>query len=168
MERINRLTEKSKYDFHLPKKKVTILDLSTKLGKLEDLMEELNIDNVEELGKYIDDLNSYVGAYANDPPEKTQQIVKDLNTVAKLRKELGCPLEIFIKIMLKKIKEIIVNYGDAGGYEPLYYEYTKACVDGIIEQNDKFFIETNLCGVPIEDYKKNWWLPSDKEWKDEK
>ena len=74
MERINRLTEKStNYDFYFPKKKVSILDLSAKLGKLEDLMEELNIDNVEELGEYIHDLNIYVGAYANDPPEKTQQ-----------------------------------------------------------------------------------------------
>lgn len=29
-------------------------------------------------------------------------------------KKFGCPLEIIVKIMLREIDEIIVNYGDAG------------------------------------------------------
>ena len=54
MERINILTEKStNYDFYFPKKKVSILDLSNKLGKLEDLMEENNIDSIEELKSIV-------------------------------------------------------------------------------------------------------------------
>lgn len=51
---MSRLTEKSiKYDFYFPKKKVSILDLSDKLGELEDLMEENNINNIEELKEII-------------------------------------------------------------------------------------------------------------------
>ena len=54
MERINRLTEKStKYNFYFPKKKVSILDLSNKLGELENLMEENNINSIEELESIV-------------------------------------------------------------------------------------------------------------------
>ena len=54
MERINRLTEKStNQDFYFPKKKVSILELSNKLGKLEDLMEENNINSIEKLAEII-------------------------------------------------------------------------------------------------------------------
>lgn len=153
---MNRLTEKStNYDFYFPKKKVSILDLSDKLGKLEDLMEELNIDNVEELGEYIHDLNIYVGAYANDPPEKTQQIVKDLNTVAKLRKELGYPLEV----VFDALKEGIIIPKEDKWYPTVRLEKFKIGGDWNF---------TWHCGnIKLSDYKKTWWLPSDKEWKDE-
>lgn len=51
---MNRLTEKStNYDFYVPKKKVSILDLSNKLGNLEDLMEENNINSIEELESVV-------------------------------------------------------------------------------------------------------------------
>lgn len=138
----------------------TTVDVYNKLGELEDLMEELNIDSVEELGKYIHDLNSYVGAYANDPPEKTQQIVKDLNTVIDLRKELGCPLEV----VFEAIKEGIycVDYDNQKIRKfiaPLWFNST----------SKQFYWYGNNIGYPdLKDYKKTWWLPSDKEWKDEK
>ena len=54
MERFNKLTEKNKYDIYCPKKKVSILDLSAKLGKIEDLLEENNINSIENLKEYID------------------------------------------------------------------------------------------------------------------
>lgn len=51
---MNRLTEKStKYNFYFPKKKVSILDLSDKLGKLEDLLEKYNINSIEELESIV-------------------------------------------------------------------------------------------------------------------
>ena len=129
-----------------------------KLGQLEDLMEELNIDNVEELGEYIHDLNIYVGAYANDPPEKTQQIVKDLNTVAKLRKKLGCHLEV----VFEALKEgIILSNKELYSCEITYHK----------NQNEWVFVcyinNEPQVGVNVKQYKKTWWLPSDKEWKDE-
>ena len=47
---MNRLTEKStNHDFYVPKKKISILDLSNKLGKLEDLMEENSIEELESI-----------------------------------------------------------------------------------------------------------------------
>lgn len=178
---MNRLTEKStNYDFYVPTKKVSILDLSDKLGKLEDLMEELNIDNVEELGEYIHDLNIYVGAYANDPPEKTQQIVKDLNTVAKLRKELGCHLEIVFEALISGIivrnnEELIeIGYSDRKdkyvnfSTEEIYLKNWQS--HGIEKTTNCFQITYGDDGewcVYLKDYKRTWWLPRDKEWKDE-
>ena len=80
--------------------------------------------------------------------------VDKLGRLEDLQEELGCPLEVFINIMLGKITEIVVNYSDAGGYEPLYEELTTADVNGIIESFKGLSIETNLCDVPIKDYQK--------------
>lgn len=88
-----------------------------------------------------------------------------LGKLEDLEEQLGCPLEVFVNIMLGKITEIVVNYSDAAGYDSLYEELTLACVSGIIESiNYPGFLclETNLCEVPIKDYQKNWWLKGEK------
>lgn len=89
-------------------------------------------------------------------------VVQKLGKLEDLAEELGCSLEVFVGIMLKKIDKIVVNYGDAEGYKPLYCEYTETIVSGIIEVNDKLFVETNLCDIPLNDYGKEWWLKGEK------
>ena len=91
--------------------------------------------------------------------------VDKLGRLEDLEEKLGCPLEVFVGIMLGKITEIVVNYGDAGGYEPLYEELTTTNVSGIIESYEHpscLCLETNLCDVPINDYGKNWWLKGER------
>lgn len=80
----------------------------------------------------------------------------------KLTNELGCPLEICLKIMLNKIREITINYSDGGGYGSIYSEYITADISSIYYDIRKgIIIETNLCEVPIKDYKVNWFLKGD-------
>lgn len=93
-----------------------------------------------------------------------KEIKSKLGRLEDLEEELGCPLEVFVGIMLGKITEIVVNYSDAAGYEPLYEELTIAYVSGIIESYEHrcLCVETNLCDVPIKDYQKNWWLKGER------
>lgn len=87
------------------------------------------------------------------------EIINKLGRLEDLEKELGCPLEIVVKIMLGKIDEIVVNYSDSGGYATPYCEYTKAFVYGIyLEYNNEWVIGTQLCTIPIKDYGKTWFL----------
>lgn len=92
--------------------------------------------------------------------------VKALNKLGKLEDledELGCPLEIVSKILLAKIDEIIVNYGD-GGYGSPYTEYIPASVSNNIYHDIRkgIVIETNICEIPLKDYGVNWWLKGEK------
>lgn len=106
-------------------------------------------------------LNNYNIRNAN-----VNKAIEKLGKLEDIEEELGCPLEAFVGIMLGKITEIVVNYGDAGGYEPLYEELTIANVSGIIESYEhpsRLCLETNLCDVPINDYGKNWWLKGERD-----
>ena len=92
-------------------------------------------------------------------------ILQHLERIKDLEDELGCPLEILLKIMLGKIDKIIVNYGD-GGYGSPYPEYASAYVSGLIDNKfklngNRWFIETNICDIPLKDYKINWWSKED-------
>jgi len=70
-------------------------------------------------------------------------------------------------IMLKRISEIYVIYGD-GGYNSPYDDIREANVDGLydaenyLSYNSNWVIETNLGPIPLKDYKKTWWLKKDK------
>lgn len=93
------------------------------------------------------------------------EAIQKLGKLEDLEEELGCPLDIFINIMLGKITEIVVNYSDAAGYDSLYEEFTIAYVSGIIESYEHpgcLCLETNLCDMSISDYGKNWWLKGEK------
>lgn len=89
---------------------------------------------------------------------KHKQCVNKLGKLEDLEQDLCCPLEIVLKIMLRKIDEIIVNYGD-GGYGSPYTEYITANTSNIYYDIRKgLVIETNICDIPIKDYKVNWFL----------
>ena len=73
--------------------------------------------------------------------------------------KIGCPLEILLGIMLKKITEITVNYSDAGGYGSIYTEYVNTYIDGFYDDLVKGWVmETNLGEIPLKDYNINWFL----------
>ena len=57
------------------------------------------------------------------------EIVDKLGPLEDDEEKLGCPLEIITGIMLKRISEIYVNYGDGGGYNSPYGDICKARVD---------------------------------------
>ena len=105
------------------------------------------------------------GYYNKKQAERLTQITHKLGKLENLAEELGCPLDIFVSIMLGKIDEIVINYADACGYEPLYEELTLAKVDGIIDGciHNCLCIDTNMCEVPLKDYHKNWWLKGEKD-----
>lgn len=96
-----------------------------------------------------------------------EEIINKLGQLEDIEEELGCPLEIITGIMLRKINEIYVNYGD-GGYNSPYEDICKASVDGLYDDenylsyNSNWVIETNLCPVPLKDYKTAWWLKEDR------
>lgn len=105
------------------------------------------------------------GYYTKKNAQRLTKIQHKLGKLEDIEEEIGCPLDIFMDITLGKITEIIVNYSDAAGYDSLYEELTIAYVSGIIESYEYpgcLCIETNLCDVPIKDYKKTWWLKGDK------
>lgn len=94
---------------------------------------------------------------------KTDDLIYKLCKLESLQEEIRCPLEIVLGIMLKKIKEITVNYSDAGGYGGPYPEYITINIDGLYD--DLLYgwvMETNLGDIPLKDYKVNWWLRNDR------
>lgn len=106
-----------------------------------------------------------IGYYNKKNAQRLTEITHKLGKLEDLEEEIGCPLDIFMNITLGKITEIIVNYSDAGGYDSLYEELTLAKVSGIIESYEHIgclCLETNLCDVPIKDYKKTWWLKGER------
>lgn len=85
-----------------------------------------------------------------------------LEEIEALAKKLRCPVKIILKLMLREIESIIINYSDCGGYGTIYTEYVEAFVDGIYEDFDNhWIIETNICEVPLGDYGFDWWLKED-------
>ncbi len=98
--------------------------------------------------------------------DTVQNCINKLGKLEDLEEELGCPLDIFVNIMLGKITEVVINYSDAAGYDSLYEELVRTEVSGIIESYNYpncLCLETNLCDVPIKDYHKNWWLKGEKD-----
>lgn len=112
---MNRLTVKNKYNIYYSKKKINKLNLSAKLGKLEDLEDELD-----------------------------------------------CPLEL----ILKALKYGIVYKTDDDNC-PIKLNYHPALLTTAfgLDTTVLFIFEIPSKIIPIKDYKKTWWLTSDKEWK---
>jgi hypothetical protein len=82
-----------------------------------------------------------------------------LDKIEDLEDELGCPLEV----VFEAIKEGIycVDYDN----QKIRKFIAPLCFNSTSKQ---FYWYGNNIGYPdLKDYKKTWWLPSDKEWKDE-
>ena len=151
-----------------------------KLGKLEDLMEEYNINSIEELELLINshkkqeekiiDLSADLGMFQNENINLTKDIEKYWN----IEEELGCPLKLLIRGFIDSnklnddldYKQKIMVYNCNGklieGFEMELSggEYIDIAVDGEDNNND-YDIETIT--VKIKDYGKTWWLKEEKE-----
>lgn len=107
MERINRLTEKNKYDIYCPKNKVSILDLSDKLGKLEDLLEKYNINSIEKLESIVFMFNIIdKKAFLPLLVESMQSLYTEESEYFMTEEEYKVFKEYYPKRMIRK------NYGD--------------------------------------------------------
>ena len=103
-----------------------------------------------------------------------------LDKIEKIEDELGCPLEVVFEALDKGI--IINEKGFINtAYEHKKFEEEDSYYDNLQlykSNNGYYFEETDSpygdlgcgligCEVTLKDYQKTWWLPSDKEWKDE-
>jgi hypothetical protein len=89
--------------------------------------------------------------------------IQKLGKLEDLEEQIGCPIEIFLKLALKEINEIYVEYDD-GWDNGLYQANVYNIYDKSSEWSDKsdWTIETNITEFKVNDYKKTWWLREDK------
>jgi hypothetical protein len=155
---MNRLTKKMNNTNYLPKiQKVSLAQLTDKLGKLEDLLEKYNIDSIEELETLIKcyqriekdnlELNIDLGAYQNE----NENLVKDIEKYWQLQEKLGCPLEVLIKPLLEG--GIIENDGYG------------AQLNGLRINGDGSLSLTAINGdhYDLKDYQKTWWIKGERD-----
>ncbi len=128
------------------------------------------LDDFEKMTQQIFQVDSSFEMYAEKVKQhllKAQELEKENTECKRLEKKIDCPLEIILKIMLKEINTIFVIYGD-GGYNSPYDNITPASVSGLydmknyLELESEWVIETNLCPVPLKDYKVSWWIKEDR------
>ena len=90
-----------------------------------------------------------------------QTIYDKLGKLEDLEEEIGCPLEIFLKLALKKIDTIFVEYDD--GWDNEFNAIVSSIYDDSKDyQEPNWVIETNITTFKVKDYKKTWWLKKDR------
>ena len=109
----------------------------TKLGKIEDLLDEYNVKDLEELDKLLTMATSY----------------------EELSKQIGCPLEVLYNAQINGFfdkKEGKINfYNPVKDFIVIDFRLGKLQVA----------LSMNFCNVItfyLKDYKKTWWLKEDK------
>lgn len=100
-----------------------------KLGQLEDLLEKYGIPSLEYLEKCIIDHDKY----------------------GELGEQIGCPLEVFVKIIIGRNDLIYDKLGE--GY--IVRVVTEKCITADKKNIGSYVFE-------ISDYKKTWWLRKDQ------
>lgn len=148
-------TEKILHDY-----KIKIADenkIINKLGKLEDLEEELNIDLLElleDFKKTKEELKEILNEHPEITPDYMAYTLSNGITYRKLSEELGCPL----KVVFKALKEGIYCFDNDN--EEFRKFYVPLCFNSSSKQ---FYWSGNNINYPdLKDYKKTWWLKSDK------
>ena len=157
-------------------------DAMKRLGKIEDLMDEYNINSIEELEilinshkkqeKEIINLSAVFGMFQNG----NINLIKDIEKYWNLEEELGCPLEVVFKAMTMGI--IVRNHEDLieMGYSDRKDKYVYFSTEEIylknwqshgIEKTTNCFQITygddgEWC-VYLKDYQKTWWLKGEKD-----
>lgn len=109
-------------------------------------------------GKYL--------PYKEYLPQEKVSLAQSINKLGKLEDiedELGCPLEVVFEALDKGITIEIDDLGikvlDTFERPRLYYSDDFKCY--------RFELLFGAYVVKLKDYKKTWWLPSDKEWRNE-
>lgn len=132
--------------YYTKKNAQRLTDISHKLGKLEDLMEEYNLESIEDLENLLALQTFKVGGRSNGKSIIAKGILYN-----QLSDELGCPLDVVFKALLKKegIRTIKNN---------TYY------IDNIVRMSTgNLAFELELAHyLYLKDYGKTWWLKGEK------
>lgn len=119
------------------------------------------------------------GYYNKKQTSKLDEVYHKLGKLEDLEEELGCPLEIVVEAIKKGI--VVKPYEDEYGDITLWNSRKETELDITVsklnfEEPELLFFDNWVfsCSsgcyrgcVKLKDYKKTWWLPSDKEWKDD-
>ena len=139
--------------------KSNYMDITNKLGQLEDLMEQYNINDLVELKialDYYEQTKKVEKITANaeiDTFKEIQDLLTKANTYDNLSNELGCPLDV----VFKALKEGIYKKD-----ENIIFEATLRIYKGeayLCQPYD----DRLLHKVLLKDYGKTWWLKGDKQ-----
>lgn len=149
--------------------------LYNKLGKIEDLMEQYNINDLTELKvalDYYEQTKKVEKLTANaeaDTFKEIQDLLTKSNTYDKLSTTLGCPLDV----VATALKEGIIDDCDIL-YRPIeislgvqLYKGTLVFVFKNFDQQEAVMCANlGLSYFPnfwlLKDYQKTWWLKSDR------
>lgn len=134
-----------------------------KLGRIEDLMENYGIESVEELEIIIKDhkrlynkeieLSADLGMYQNE----NEHLTKDIEKYWELEQQLGCHLDVVFKALKEGIcvEDIELGIFDEFPRPRLYYSDDFKCFSFECCHGSHYEYLRN--------YKKTWWLASDKK-----
>ena len=135
-------------------------DAMKRLGKIEDLMDEYNINSIEELENVLS--SKFIAGWFRS---SGKTIVAKGMLYNELSEELGCPLEVVFKALKDGINVICfdeeihfhnspsLNKYDEFYFSETYYPYGDSCCDATDDSYQ----------VKLSDYKKTWWLKGEKE-----
>lgn len=151
--------------YYTKKNAQRLTDISHKLGKLEDLMEEYNLESIEDLENLLALQTFKVGGRLDGKTIIAKGILYN-----QLNDELGCPLEVVFRAIEKGI--VIKPYEDEYGDITLWNSRKETELDTTVSKLDfeepkLLFFDTWVfsCNsgcyrgcVRLKDYQKTWWL----------
>ena len=145
-----------------------------KLGKLEDLEEELNIDLLElleDFKKTKEELKDILNEHPEITPDYMAYTLSNGITYRKLTEELGCPLDVVFKamtmgIMLKNSDEFWEHNYSESDEKYVYFSTEEISlknwqchgIDNVTNSFQINFGDDNEFCVYLKDYGKRWWL----------
>lgn len=146
-------------------------DAMNKLGKLEDLMQEYNINSIQELENLL--ASKFI---AGGFRSAGKSIVAKGILYNELSKEFGCSLEVVFKAMtmgiLVKNHEDLIEIGYSDRRDKYVYFSTEEIYlknwqsHGTEKTTNRFQITYGDDGewcVYLEEYQKTWWLKGEKD-----
>lgn len=146
-------------------------DAIKRLGKLEDLMDEYNINSIEQLENILSS-RFIAGGFRS----AAKAIVAKGMSYNELSEELGCPVEVVFKAMtmgiIVKNHEELIEIGYSDRRDKYVYFSTEEIhlknwqSHGIEKTTNRFQITYGDDGewcVYLEDYQKTWWLKGEKD-----
>ncbi len=99
--------------------------------------------------------------FCKDVPEMIEAL-ETIKTVVDLQKEIGCPLDVLLKALkngiwkemyFREYKEPVLRHYDVIADKDVFtFEYLRHDIDG----------QDEIGEVRYKDYKKTWWLKSDR------
>ena len=120
-----------------------------KLGKLEDLMDEYNINSIEELENVLS--SKFIAGWFRS---SGKTIVAKGMLYNELSEELGCPLEVVFRAFNEGVYIEVEHLPDVIERPRLYYSDDFKCYC--------FELLYGEYVIKLSDYQKTWWLKGEK------